>query len=181
MYIAQDVIINSPPPWWTVGSALGAALLAGLIATAGWYVVHRTSKNRDFENWRRLTLTTSVSELISASNERSVAANNYTIGPVTDIKFLKLYPPLRTLASKISQNNVQLEICQVEKIHAVANTIDTLHLNNAMELLKFTNGSRSSENPPQIDQKHLQALHRMLIDETTAYLRLPRKHHRKCL
>lgn len=67
---AEQFVYNAPDPWWTVGSALGAAALASMFATVGWIVVHRMSQSRDAENWRRTTLSQAIVDLLKLSKDR---------------------------------------------------------------------------------------------------------------
>ncbi|NIL90712.1 hypothetical protein RhoFasSB10_03042 [Rhodococcus fascians] len=69
MLLAQveQFVYNAPSPWWTVGTGLGAAVLAGVFATVGWYVVHKTSNARELTKWRRDTLTNATVEFFQLS------------------------------------------------------------------------------------------------------------------
>ena len=70
MLLAQQMATNpAPSPWWNIIAAVTGAIVAGCIAVAGWLYVHRTSKNRDLENWRRTTLANAVTELIAVGDE----------------------------------------------------------------------------------------------------------------
>ncbi|QII01078.1 hypothetical protein BH92_15415 [Rhodococcoides fascians A21d2] len=60
----EQFVYNAPAPWWTLGTGLGAAVLAGIFATIGWYVVHKNSRNRDLENWRRTILVEATTDLV---------------------------------------------------------------------------------------------------------------------
>jgi hypothetical protein len=73
----EQFVYNAPSPWWTLGTGLGAAALAGIFATIGWYVVHRTSRSRDLENWRRTTVVDAVTSLLQLSQERFDSLREY--------------------------------------------------------------------------------------------------------
>lgn len=66
----EQFVYNAPSPLWTVGTGIGAALLAGFIAVAGWEYVHRKTKARDLLNWRRTTVAESVTEMLLLSQTR---------------------------------------------------------------------------------------------------------------
>ncbi len=59
--IEAQQVAQSSPSWWNIVAVVGVALI-------GWLVVHRTSKNRDFENWRRTQLTNAVIDFIKHIN-----------------------------------------------------------------------------------------------------------------
>lgn len=65
--VVHEVIIQSSTPW----HIYIAAVIGGLIAIAGWIVVHRTSRSRDLQNWRRGELLKHTSRIIELSTKRA--------------------------------------------------------------------------------------------------------------
>lgn len=66
----EQFVYNAPDPWWTVGTGLGGAAVAAIIAVAGWIYLHRQSKSRDLLNWQRTTVAESVIEMLLLSQTR---------------------------------------------------------------------------------------------------------------
>lgn len=109
---------QAPPvaPWWS--SALGGALLASVVATLGWLVVHFTSKSRDRENWRRTTLSQAVIELISLSDKRKdkLRANQPSDKDQREKEAVELHDSIKTkiLNIRICANGTQVEKLALE-------------------------------------------------------------------
>ncbi|MFF1555005.1 hypothetical protein ACFVX3_28700 [Rhodococcus erythropolis] len=64
--VVHEVIIQSSTPW----HIYIAAVIGGLIAIGGWFVVHRTSQSRDLKNWQRSMIIETVSDFLEISDER---------------------------------------------------------------------------------------------------------------
>ncbi|MDI9895080.1 hypothetical protein QM797_10115 [Rhodococcus sp. IEGM 1381] len=113
----QEIIVQSKTPWWTIGSAV-------LVALIGWFVIHRTSKTRDLENWRRTTITTAVAELIEKSDSYNLTKNNllgpnFPRGDALMVQLEKLLVALDGMNSKM----IILSICGSKVVHARAEEI----------------------------------------------------------
>lgn len=64
--VVHEVVIQSGTPW----HVYIAAVVGGLIAIVGWIVVHRTSRSRDLQSWRRGELLKHTSRIIELSTKR---------------------------------------------------------------------------------------------------------------
>lgn len=113
----QEIIVKSATPWWTIGSAV-------LVALIGWFVIHRTSKARDLENWRRTTITSAAAELIEKSDSYNLTKNSLLNPPFPRGESLQgqleiIFAALNEMNSKMTT----LRICGDEMVHAKAKEI----------------------------------------------------------
>lgn len=127
--VVHEVIVKVGSPWITIGAAALAALIAGLIACIGWYVVHRTSRSRDLLNWRRTALLQAVSSLLEASNARYEALTTDGM-PRSELR--KQYR--RMLAA-----NDQIRISSSGTIFSTAGLVMHLHTKSENQINMYQN------------------------------------------
>lgn len=114
--VVHEVIVQSSTPW----HVYVAAVITGLIACIGWYVVHRTSQNRDRLNWRRTALLQSVTSLIEASNNRNEILHTKDA----------LRSELRNQYYRMQVAYDQIRICGSNEIFTLATRVVKLHLDS---------------------------------------------------
>jgi hypothetical protein len=126
MHLAQveQFVYNAPSPWWTVGTGIGTAFLAGIFATIGWYVIHRNSRTRDQESWRRTTLVEATTDLLLRDIElhTTIVSYLYSENESDAMEFFKL---LHTQRNQMTSNIIRFEAANSEHVLALANKLST--------------------------------------------------------
>ncbi|MBY4013887.1 hypothetical protein HQP04_21100 [Rhodococcus fascians] len=170
---AEQFVYNAPSPWWTVGTGIGTAFLAGIFATIGWYVIHRNSRTRDLDNWRRTTLIEAATNLMLKDIElhSDIVTYLYTSDESNSMEFYKL---LFQKKYHITANIIQLEATQSKNILPLAielsehykKFINELPLPTALDDASLDN--RSAIFKKRNDQKpDISDLRKLLITDLT--------------
>ncbi|MCW2087801.1 MULTISPECIES: hypothetical protein [unclassified Rhodococcus (in: high G+C Gram-positive bacteria)] len=150
--IVHEISLSTGTPW----HIYGAAVLAGLIAIGGWYVVHRTSQSRDLLNWRRTTLLKVTSDLLEASSKR-----NRTIGLNLRTWTPQLNQEQLSLLEEMKQCRNQLWIAGADELYKQAMTIIEMHVlaaENARFHLKEPYLLKAIVNQKELERRHNQLL-----------------------
>ncbi|WP_143547098.1 hypothetical protein [Rhodococcus sp. 05-2255-1e] len=162
----QEIIVQSATPWWTIGSAV-------LVALIGWYVIHRTSKSRDRENWRRDTLTRAVSELLESSNTQLdliTSILNYK-----SVNKESLTDPMAELVKsrrRTERSIEQISICIAPKVKHYADHVFKLNRTHAKNVALYIKDAIRQLDTEVLDDlrkqaqpntKELKFFHRQLI------------------
>ncbi|MCE4165232.1 MULTISPECIES: hypothetical protein [Rhodococcus] len=171
---ASQVIVKAASPWITLGAAALAAVIAGLIACVGWYVVHRTSRSRDLLNWRRTALLQAATSLIDASNHRNEILHTKDA----------LRSELRTQYYRMQVPYDQIRICGSEDVFSLATRVMKLHHESEEQITAYPTRWLTEEPMSRhtkvgdaqeyagLDSKQLYAYHHSLISEVQVDLKL---------
>lgn len=167
---APQVMVKAASPWVTIGAAALAAMIAGLIACVGWYVVHRTSRSRDLLNWRRTALLQAVSTLIEASNNRHDTIPDKSV-PNSD---------LRKDYRKMQAAHDQIRVCGSASTLFAAAGVLSLHTKSEHEIHGYSNWiegfpvikSHNLRNYAAINGAKLIHYHNVLIREAQIELKI---------
>ncbi|WMN01685.1 hypothetical protein [Rhodococcus erythropolis] len=164
--VVHEVIIQSSTPW----HIYIAAVIGGLIAIGGWFVVHRTSQSRDLLNWRRTALLHAVSTLIEASNNRHDTILDKSV-PNSD---------LRKDYRKMQAAHDQIRVCASDSTLFAAAGVLSLHTTSENEIHGYANWiegfpvikSHNLRNFAEINGAKLSHYHNNLIREAQIDLKI---------
>lgn len=133
--VVHEVIVQSSTPWHVY---IAAAVATG-VAIAGWYVVHRTSQNRDQQNWRRTTLLQAVANLLDASHRRLTISSDSNWQGEKRVQ--------RTELDRMAHAQNIISICEAEALLSASKEIIKQHIISEHAMKKVLAGIKEGKWP----------------------------------
>ncbi|BCF83318.1 hypothetical protein RQCS_28630 [Rhodococcus qingshengii] len=146
--IVHETRISSGPPV----HIYIAAIAATVVAIIGWLVVHRTSQNRDLKNWRRTTITETVSDFIELSQERFDLVSPYI--DKSNVRSFELYKESKRIEAKLKSTYQKILLCASgTRVQEMADSILSAHIGSHNGIKKIIQSSQPI--PDQIQCRNM--------------------------